>query len=111
MSTTHTVIQVPEGSYWSWTDPATGQRYARPVAASDEEKRLAEIECLGRELRGIEHRLAHLDDPVMAHQALPIPAEVERTRQGLVNTKAAVLARLAELEPPPAKPSRLSRKR
>jgi hypothetical protein len=96
---------VPNDDFYVITHP-DGTRTARLVQASDEEKREAEIDALRRELEGIEFRLEHLDDEPMPWQAIPVPAEVERTRSGWENTKAAVLARLAELEEPPPPPKR-----
>jgi hypothetical protein len=84
-----------------------GLRRMRPIAATAEEKVAAEAAALRRELDGVEHRLFHLDDPLPPLVTEP-PSEqaLERTRTSLVNTKAAILARLAELEPPARKGKR-----
>lgn len=58
----------------------------------------AHIEALRRELAGVEHRLEHLDDPVLAFQEPPSREHLERERTSLENTKAVILAELERLD-------------
>jgi hypothetical protein len=56
------------------------------------------IRDLKRELAGVEHRLEHLDDPVLAFQEPPTAESLERNRTSLVNTRTAILAELERLD-------------
>jgi hypothetical protein len=92
----------PEVDHLTYLDPDTGLRYARSVAATDEEIVEREIRDLRRELEGVEFRLAHLDDePPPWVTEPPSDKAIERARTSLLNTRAVIFDRLSELEPEP----------
>jgi hypothetical protein len=81
-----------------------GLRHAVSVKASEEEKAASYAAALRRELGGVEHQLAHLDDePPPWVVEVPNRETVERTRTSLEGTKAKILDELKQLEPEPTK--------
>jgi hypothetical protein len=87
-----------------FTRDADGLRHAVSVKASEEEKAASYAAALRRELGGVEHQLAHLDDePPPWVVEVPNRETVERTRTSLEGTKAKILDELKQLEPEPTK--------
>jgi hypothetical protein len=101
-----TIVTVPDGDYLR-VQNKDGSQTLIGLRATEEEQQRAYHGALRRELEGIEHRLAHLDDPVEHWMPVPHPGEVERTRTSLENTREHILRELGE----DAKPARRRGKR
>jgi len=104
----HTIL-ADDGEQDSYTTlGADGLRVSHSILVTPEELKQREIDGLHRELVGVNHNLAHIEDAPLPWLPRLTSEEIERERTSLVNTRAAILARLAELEP--AQPAKRKRK-
>jgi hypothetical protein len=106
----HVGLRIAPPDYMIVTDPETGLPVAvpqsgPPVTSPDGQEWPSQwhlddyCRALRRELEGVEHKLRHLDDPVLAFQHPPTAEERERERVSLEGTREHILGELARLEP------------
>lgn len=83
----------------SYLDPETGLLIQKPLKVTPEQVRQRDIRDLRRELEGVEHRLARLDDPIPPWQVdVPSSEILERTRTILLEARTVVRAELKRLK-------------
>jgi hypothetical protein len=96
----------------SYRDPETGLVVHRPVAASPEEKRQAEIDSWRHGLESVERRIA-TSDPTdrFLHGDDPTEKEIEKRRASMEGERQKCLDELARLGVPVTEPTGRRRRR